>query len=132
MTPEELASKMRQETERFRILIIGNANAGKTTILEKVCNAKGRSPEFLDAEDKKIDSELKSSAERGEHDVETQIVYPTAKGFIFHDSRGFEAGAVDELQKVREFVSKRAKREQMKDQLHAIWYVDTNDSLEYF
>jgi hypothetical protein len=64
--------------------------------------------------------------------VETQIVYPTANGFIFHDSRGFEAGAVDELQKVREFVSKRAKREQMKDQLHAIWYVDTNDSLEYF
>jgi septin family protein len=54
MTPEELASKMRQGTERFRILIIGNANAGKTTILEKVCNAKGRSPEFLDAEGEKV------------------------------------------------------------------------------
>jgi len=54
MTPEELTSKMRQATERFRILIIGNANAGKTTILEKVCNAKGRSPEFLDAENKKV------------------------------------------------------------------------------
>jgi septin family protein len=123
---------MRQETERFRILIIGNANAGKTTILEKVCNANGRSPDFLDAEGKKMDSELKSSMERGEHDVETQIVYPSAHGFIFHDSRGFEAGASDELEQVREFISQRAKREHIKDQLHAIWYVDTNGSLGYF
>ena len=26
--------------KRFRILVIGNANAGKTTILNKVCNGK--------------------------------------------------------------------------------------------
>jgi GTP-binding protein EngB required for normal cell division len=26
--------------QRFRILVIGNANAGKTTILNKVCNGK--------------------------------------------------------------------------------------------
>ena len=43
-----------QETERFRILIIGNANAGKTTILEKVCHARGLEPEFLDAGGKKV------------------------------------------------------------------------------
>lgn len=54
MTPEEFTRQMRRETERFRILIIGNANAGKTTILERVCNAKGRNPEFLDAEGKKV------------------------------------------------------------------------------
>jgi GTP-binding protein EngB required for normal cell division len=108
--------------ERFRILIIGNANAGKTTILEKVCHARGRKPEFLNAEGKKIDSEVKSTAERGEHDIETQIVYPAARGFIFHDSRGFEAGTSRELEKVKAFISDRSKKEDMKDQLHAIWY----------
>jgi septin family protein len=32
------AEKIRQKAGRFRILIIGRANAGKTTILQKVCN----------------------------------------------------------------------------------------------
>jgi len=30
--------KERCKSERFRILVIGRANAGKTTILERVCN----------------------------------------------------------------------------------------------
>jgi hypothetical protein len=34
--------------ERFRILVIGNANAGKTTILKNVCHARGRNPVYLD------------------------------------------------------------------------------------
>ena len=34
------AAEIRAECPQFRILIIGKANAGKTTILRKVCNAK--------------------------------------------------------------------------------------------
>jgi len=34
------AEQIRAECPQFRILIIGKANAGKTTILRKVCNAK--------------------------------------------------------------------------------------------
>lgn len=30
--------KLRQKCKHFRILIIGRANAGKTTILQKICN----------------------------------------------------------------------------------------------
>jgi hypothetical protein len=63
-----------------------------------------------------------TATQRGEHNIETAFVYPTAKGFIFHDSRGFEAGSNDELKKVREFIAKRAEAKQMEDQLHAIWY----------
>ena len=29
---------LRKHTEHFRVLIIGRANAGKTTILQRVCN----------------------------------------------------------------------------------------------
>jgi len=34
------AHQIRGECPQFRILIIGKANAGKTTILRKVCNAE--------------------------------------------------------------------------------------------
>ena len=32
------AENVRRSTKRFRVLIIGRANAGKTTILQRVCN----------------------------------------------------------------------------------------------
>ena len=39
MTPEE-AAKLRAKYSHFRILIIGRANAGKTTLLRRVCNTQ--------------------------------------------------------------------------------------------
>lgn len=56
-----------------------------------------------------------------EHDIETEIVYPPDIGFVFHVSRGFEAGGSDELTKVRNFITERSNRPELKDQLHAIW-----------
>ncbi|KIL65054.1 hypothetical protein M378DRAFT_126079, partial [Amanita muscaria Koide BX008] len=105
--------------ERFRILVIGNANAGKTTILEKVCHARGRQPVWSTCI---ISGDIFNVIlQRGEHNIEHQFQYPTAHGFIFHDSRGFEAGGADELKKVKEFVQSRAEKKELKDQLHAIW-----------
>ncbi|KAG5351508.1 hypothetical protein C0989_006205 [Termitomyces sp. Mn162] len=43
----EQAIKNRKRAERFRILIIGRANSGKTTILKRVCNST-EDPEILD------------------------------------------------------------------------------------
>lgn len=34
----ERAEKIRKRCGRFRILIIGRANAGKTTVLQRICN----------------------------------------------------------------------------------------------
>jgi hypothetical protein len=46
----------------FRILVIGRANAGKTTILEKVCGvAKGTTPIILDKEGMSDESQLSNS-----------------------------------------------------------------------
>jgi hypothetical protein len=59
--------------------------------------------------------------QRGEHDIGHQFQYPSAYGFIFHDSCGFEAGGVDELKKVKDFIDMRAKSKELKDQLHVIW-----------
>ena len=43
--------------------------------------------------------------------------------FIFHDSPGFEAGSEQELQDVLSFLQEKAKANEVKDQIHAIWYV---------
>jgi len=49
------ADAIRGECPQFRILIIGKANAGKTTILRKVCNAKADAkPIVYDARGKEV------------------------------------------------------------------------------
>ena len=49
------AEEIRRECPQFRVLIIGKANAGKTTILRKVCNAKpDTKPIIYDPEGKKV------------------------------------------------------------------------------
>ncbi|KDQ14892.1 hypothetical protein BOTBODRAFT_32254 [Botryobasidium botryosum FD-172 SS1] len=185
--------------EKFRILIIGRANAGKTTILRAVCGAEGE-PDVYDQDGNKVqitpevrpeeapaitvaenevmitqrsarskfrmtlrsirarllcgaadldlapdpqvvptsspplhlggasNSILSPSSLRGEHNIEYSLMFPNNPGFIFHDSRGFESGAVEELDLVREFIRKKANLGSMKNQLHAIWYCFSADN----
>jgi len=53
------AEQIRAVCPQFRILIIGKANAGKTTILRKVCNAKpDAKPIVYDAKGKEVRQEV--------------------------------------------------------------------------
>ncbi|KAJ7199643.1 hypothetical protein GGX14DRAFT_536500 [Mycena pura] len=117
----EKAIDLRSKCRHFRVLIIGRANAGKTTILKSVCNT---------VEDPEIFSP--SGEKRGLHDIENQLVFKSNPQFIFHDSRGFESGSAEEVQKVKDFIAQRAATSNLSDQLHAIWYclpTDTNRPL---
>ncbi|KDQ19370.1 hypothetical protein BOTBODRAFT_27957 [Botryobasidium botryosum FD-172 SS1] len=187
--------------DRFRILIIGRANAGKTTILRAVCGAEGE-PDVYDQDGNKVDITpearpegapdvpltenevitqrpprsvfrktlrsirtrllcgapdsvlvpdppavssldpslhlggisnpiLSPSSLRGEHNIEYSLMFPSSPGFVFHDSRGFESGAVEELELVREFIRKKANLGSMKNQLHAIWFMTAAEK-EFF
>ncbi|KDQ15020.1 hypothetical protein BOTBODRAFT_32023 [Botryobasidium botryosum FD-172 SS1] len=71
---------------------------------------------------------LAPSALRGEHNIEYSLMFPSNPGFVFHDSRGFESGAVDELELVRKFIQEKARLGSMENQLHAIWYCFATDS----
>jgi hypothetical protein len=51
------------------------------------------------------------------------MVFKTNPGFCFHDSRGFEAGGVLELDKVNAFITERSQQTNLEHRLHAIWYV---------
>jgi ABC-type phosphate/phosphonate transport system ATPase subunit len=56
------AEQIRALCPQFRILIIGKANAGKTTILRKVCNAKpDAKPTVYDAKGKEVKVRLEKS-----------------------------------------------------------------------
>ncbi|KAG1727226.1 GTP-binding protein [Suillus lakei] len=115
-------SKIREKIVRFRILIIGRANAGKTTILQKVCNTRDN-PEIYNSAGEKIDpAVLTASRERGMHDIENEMVFQNNPGFVFHDSRGFEAGGESEFNKVKTFIADRSKERDIKKRLHVIWY----------
>ncbi|KAF8334528.1 hypothetical protein F5887DRAFT_892641 [Amanita rubescens] len=102
--------------QHFCIIVIGRANAGKRTILEKVCGvAKGTKPMIYDKDGK------------GLHDIEHQITYPGCN-FIFHDSQGFESGSTDELELAWNFIEKSSAETELQNQLHAIWYCIPMDS----
>ena len=59
---------------------------------------------------------------------EYEITYPNNPGFVFHDSRGIEAGAESDeksllrIEYIRSFIERRAMQKTLAKQLHAIWY----------
>ena len=61
--------------------------------------------------------------QRGLHDINDELIFTNHDGYIFHDSRGFEAGSKDELGTVQNFVKRKSQEKRLKDRLHAIWFV---------
>ncbi|KAG2124235.1 hypothetical protein DEU56DRAFT_598052 [Suillus clintonianus] len=116
------ASEMKEKIGRFRILIIGRASAGKTSILQRFCNTSD-SPEIFNSAGEKIDDTvLGASRGRGGNDIKNETVFQINPGFVFHDSRGFEAGGESEFNNVKEFIEDRSKQPDIKDRIHTIWY----------
>ncbi|KAF8323443.1 hypothetical protein F5887DRAFT_903483 [Amanita rubescens] len=118
----------------FRILVIGRANAGKTTILEKVCGVTRATKPIIYNKDGELSNNdvwmlpiPMQQYQRGLHDIEHQITYP-GSNFIFHDSRGFESGSTEELEIAWKFIEKKSAETELKNQLHAIWYCIPMDS----
>ena len=61
--------------------------------------------------------------QRGHHDIYDELIFTNYDGYIFHDSRGFEAGSKDELETVQEFVKSKSQQKRLRDRLHAIWFI---------
>ncbi|KAI6165142.1 GTP-binding protein [Pisolithus thermaeus] len=108
--------------QRFRILVMGRANAGKTTILQRVCNSVDK-PEIFDGNGNKIEDDIVQGTERrGHHNIEYELVFKSNPGFVFHDSCGFEAGSTQQFEQMREFVMDRATARSVNKRVHAIWF----------
>ncbi|KIK14893.1 hypothetical protein PISMIDRAFT_116271 [Pisolithus microcarpus 441] len=114
---------------RFRILVMGRANAGKTTILQRVCNTTEK-PEIFNGNGEKVDAAVVQGSEtRGHHNIEDELVFQSNPGFVFHDSCGFESGSVEQFDVMTKFVKDRAKTTKLDERIHAIWFcIPLNES----
>ncbi|KAJ7710260.1 hypothetical protein B0H14DRAFT_3524852 [Mycena olivaceomarginata] len=134
------AIQLRSKVNHFSVLVIGRANAGKTTLLKRVCNSV-EDPEIFSPEGIKASPHayfrhwgLKFSRSTPPLSKDLTIVgnmtsktgsYSRATpNFIFHDSRGFESGSVKETEKVKTFIAERAASTHLSQQLHMIWQVN--------
>ncbi|KAF8179972.1 hypothetical protein K438DRAFT_1206535 [Mycena galopus ATCC 62051] len=76
---------------RFRILVMGRRNAGKTTILKKMCRSDGSDLKIIDPAGNEVDpSILEPNRQRGMSDIENEITFGSNPLFVFHDSRGLK------------------------------------------
>jgi len=103
---------------QFRVLIIGRANAGKTSILQRVCDTT-ESPVIYRGG---VRATLDPSMDRGEHRIDDELVFSNHQGYVFHDSRGIESGSTEELEILREFIRRKCGKRRLRDKLHAIWF----------
>ncbi|KAJ6465722.1 hypothetical protein C8R45DRAFT_1022136 [Mycena sanguinolenta] len=107
----------------FRVLILGRANAGKTSILQRVCETT-ESPKIYrvgsDGNRKKI--QLEPTSQRGHHTITDEYIFANHRGYVFHDSCGFEGGDTKQWEEVQEFIHDRSTRKKLRDRLHAIWF----------
>ncbi|KAI6038240.1 GTP-binding protein [Pisolithus marmoratus] len=104
---------------------MGRANAGKTTILQRVCNSMDE-PEIFDRKGNKVwtcrVTDSPECIQRGYHDIRHELVFRSNPGFIFHDSCGFEAGSAQGFDQMRNFVTECAVTTSMNKHIHAIWF----------
>ncbi|KAG9033784.1 hypothetical protein FRB95_014272 [Tulasnella sp. JGI-2019a] len=112
---------MSDEVTQSRILLIGKANAGKTSILKKICG-ETEIPIVYDRDGKVLAGlpTLNPTLARGMHDINYEIIYPSRPRFSFYDSRGIESGSAEEIDKVANFIARRSAMP-LDQRLHATW-----------
>ncbi|KAF5364553.1 hypothetical protein D9757_011800 [Collybiopsis confluens] len=113
---------------RIRILVMGKRNAGKTTLLQRMTRSSDGQFLLRTEDGKLIDDPgsilapaLEASPLRGHSHIDYEITYPSDKDYIFHDSRGMEAGSDDEFRVLKEFIKEKQEMKYLGQRLHVIW-----------
>ncbi|KAF9503468.1 hypothetical protein BS47DRAFT_1356164 [Hydnum rufescens UP504] len=123
---DEEVSDEERVTRRFRVLILGPANAGKTTLLERLTDSPAGAS-IVTRDGKRIEEVPRAYDQRGIHTIDDEITYKSNPDLVFHDSGGFEAGGVEEVEAVWQFIRKRSVASPLQ-QLHAIWLCIPTDN----
>ncbi len=61
-------------------------------------------------------------SQRGEHDIEDELVFSNHTGYVFHDSRGIESGGIEELDVLKGFIQRKTSVNLLQSRIHAIWF----------
>src|SRR6266404_3153227 len=65
---------------------------------------------------------LLTTSQRGEHDIDEELVFSNHTGYVFHDSCGIECGATEEVNILKKFIQSKASADRLRSRLHAIWF----------
>ncbi|KAJ8582804.1 hypothetical protein M405DRAFT_829951 [Rhizopogon salebrosus TDB-379] len=112
------AQDVRAKFKRFRILVVGRANAGKTTLLQKVYNATGK-PEIFDGKGNKVDPLLTQHRHYlpiNHGQINADVVKPSIDVSTLVSSFMTRADSKLEI-----FVSERASGRESNECIHTIW-----------
>ena len=52
-------------------------------------------------------------SQRGEHEIEDELLFSNHRGYVFHDSRGIECGGIDALQILQGFIQCKASENRL-------------------
>ncbi|KAG1898888.1 uncharacterized protein F5891DRAFT_442436 [Suillus fuscotomentosus] len=94
-----------QRCPRFRILVIGKAGVGKSSLISQAFG---------------VEKDMVAHDRPGQADIDQELISPRNKRFVLHDSKGFEPGDEDNFKIVRDFIDRRRNMTQ-EHQLHAVW-----------
>ncbi len=61
-------------------------------------------------------------SQRGEHEIDDELVFSNHTRYIFHDSRGIESGATEEVDILQGFIRRKAVASRLQSRIHAIWF----------
>ncbi len=61
-------------------------------------------------------------SQRGEHDIDDELVFSNHTGYVFHDSRGIECGDTKEVDILQEFIRRKGSEPRLQSRLHSIWF----------
>jgi GTPase SAR1 family protein len=103
---QSTTSEIIQICPRFRILVIGKTGVGKSSLINRAFG---------------VHEAIASVHKPGEADIDHEFFSPQNDRFVLHDSKGFEPGEEGNVNTVRDFIERRRKMPDLKDQLHAVW-----------
>ncbi|KAF7373779.1 hypothetical protein MSAN_00589600 [Mycena sanguinolenta] len=66
--------------------------------------------------------QLDPTSQRGHHTITDEYIFVNHRGYVFHDSCGFEGGDTGQWEEVQEFIRDRSHRRRLAERLHAIWF----------
>ncbi|KAF8256608.1 hypothetical protein EI94DRAFT_1642372 [Lactarius quietus] len=112
-------TRLRIPKFEFRVLVVGRANAGKTSLLQRVCETT-ESPTIYRG--RKVVRGPSFNLQRGEHRIDDALVFSNHRGYVFHDSMGIESGSTEELETLKGFIQRKCGEKRLRDKLHAIWF----------
>ncbi|KAK6540379.1 hypothetical protein TWF694_009180 [Orbilia ellipsospora] len=100
------------ECRRFRILVIGKAGVGKSSLLTCIFGLS----------EERVDVKHQLDGEAGRHTLEQEFTSKRNNLLVMHDSGGFEPAELSNIERVKAFIDSRGKQENLEKQLHCIWY----------